>query len=81
MLKKELLKFIRLDPNLSYNIDVAKGLNLLTRLLLGRSRLGDQKFRILKQQPSSSFTAPIIIVQGSPLSQDKSSKWKLLKTG
>ena len=79
--KKELLKFIRPEPNSTYNINDTKGLKLLTRLRLGLSHLGDHKFRhnfqdcvslcvivvkILKQQLSSSFTAIIIIVQGKP---------------
>ena len=43
--KKELLKFIRPEPNSSYNINDTKGLKLLTRLRLGLSHLGDYKFR------------------------------------
>ena len=43
--KKELLKFIRPDPHSTYNIHDSKGLKLLTRLRLGLSHLGDQKFR------------------------------------
>ena len=78
--KKELLKFIRSEPNSIYNIHDTKGLKLLTRLRLVRSYLGDHKFRhifqktfyyqcalvvrIKKQQLTSSFNAPIIIVQG-----------------
>ena len=75
--KKELLNFIRPERNSTYNINDTKGLKLLTRLRLGLSHLGDHKFRrnfqdcvivvrILKQQLTSSFTAPIIIVQGKP---------------
>ena len=43
--KKELLKFIRPEPNSTYNINDIKGLKLLTRLRLGLSHLGDHKFR------------------------------------
>ena len=43
--KKELLKFIRPEPNSTYNINDTKGLKLLTRLQLGLSHLGDHKFR------------------------------------
>ena len=43
--KKELLKFIRPEPNSSYNINDTKGIKLLTRLRLGLSHLGDRKFR------------------------------------
>ena len=43
--QKELLKFIRPEPNSTYNINDTKGLNLLTRLRLGLSHLGDSKFR------------------------------------
>ena len=45
MFKKELLKFIRPEPNSTYNINDTKGLKLLTRLRLGLSHLGDHKFR------------------------------------
>ena len=45
MFKKELLKFIRPEPNSAYNINDTKGLKLLTRLRLGLSHLGDHKFR------------------------------------
>ena len=79
--KKELLKFITPVPNSTYNINDSKGLTLHTRLRLGLSHLGDHTFRHnfqdcaspmclcgreLKQQLTSSFTAPIIIVQGKP---------------
>ena len=43
--KKELLKFIRLVPNSTYNINDSKELTLLTRLPLDLSHLGDHKFR------------------------------------
>ena len=43
--KKELLKFIRPEPNSTYNINDTKGLKLLTGLWLGLSHLGDHKFR------------------------------------
>ena len=43
--KKELLKFIRPEPNSTYSINDSKGLTLLTRLRLGLSHLGDHKFR------------------------------------
>ena len=43
--KKELLKFIRPEPNSTYNINDTKVLKLLTRLRLGVSHLGDHKFR------------------------------------
>ena len=43
--KKELLKFIRPEPNSTYNVNDTKGLKLLTRLWLGISHLGDHKFR------------------------------------
>ena len=43
--KKELLKFIRPEPNSTYNINDTKGLKLLTKLRLGVSHLGDHKFR------------------------------------
>ena len=45
MFKKELLKFIRPEPNSTYNINDTKGLKLLTRLRLGLNHLGDHKFR------------------------------------
>ena len=45
MFKKELLKFNRLEPNSTYNVNDTKGLKLLTRLQLGLSYLGDHKFR------------------------------------
>ena len=45
VLKKELVKFIRPEPNSTYNINDTKGLKLLTRLWLGLSHLGDHKFR------------------------------------
>ena len=45
MFKKELLKFIRPEPNSTYNISDTKELKLLTRLLLGLSHLCDHKFR------------------------------------
>ena len=44
MFKKELLKFIRPEPNSTYNINDTKGLKLLTRLQLGLTYLGDHKF-------------------------------------
>ena len=40
--KKELLEFIRLEPNSTYNINDTKGLKLFTKL---RSHLVDHKFR------------------------------------
>ena len=43
--KKELLKFIRPEPNSTYNISDTKGSKLLARLRLGLSHLGDHKFR------------------------------------
>ena len=43
--KKELLKFIRPEPNSTYNINETKGLKLLIRSRLGVSHLGDHKFR------------------------------------
>ena len=43
--KKELLKFIRPEPNCTYNINDIKGLKLLTILRLGLSHLSDDKFR------------------------------------
>ena len=42
--KKELLKFIRPEPNSTYNINNTKGLKLLTRLRLWLSHLGNHKF-------------------------------------
>ena len=45
MFKKELLKFIKPEPNSTFNINDTKGLKLLTRLQLGLSHLGDHKFR------------------------------------
>ena len=45
MFKKELLKFIRAEPNSAYNINDTKGLKLLTRLRLGLRHLGDHIFR------------------------------------
>ena len=42
---KQLLKFIRPAPNLSYNVHDTKGLKLLTRLRLRLCHLGDHKFR------------------------------------
>ena len=70
---------IEIYENATYNIHYTKGLKLLLKLRLELSKLGDHKFRgnfqdcvcqsvlpvrILKQQLTSSFTAPIIIVQG-----------------
>ena len=43
--KKESLKFIRPEPNSTYNIHDTKGLKSLTRLRLRFSHLGDHKFR------------------------------------
>ena len=44
--KKELLKFIRPEPNsTNYDIHDTKGLKLLTRLWLGIRHLGDYRFR------------------------------------
>ena len=43
--KNELLKFIRPEPNPTYNINDTKGLKLLTRLRLRLSRLVNRKFR------------------------------------
>ena len=43
--KKELLKFIRPEPNSTYDINDTEQLKLLTRLRLGLSHLGDRKFR------------------------------------
>ena len=43
--KKELLKFIRPEPNSTYNINDTKRFKLLTRLRLGLSHLSDHKFR------------------------------------
>ena len=43
--KKELLKFIRPEPNSTYNINDTKGLKLLTRLRPRIRHLGDHKFR------------------------------------
>ena len=43
--KKELLKFIRPEPNSTYNINDTKGLKLLARLRLGLSHLDDHKLR------------------------------------
>ena len=43
--KKELLKFIRPQPNSTSNIHDTKGLKLLIRLRLGLSYLSDYKFR------------------------------------
>ena len=43
--KKELLKFIRQEPNSTCNINGTKGLQLLTRLRLGLCHLGDHKFK------------------------------------
>ena len=45
MLKKELLKFIRPEPDFTYNIHDTRGLNLVTRLQLGPSHLDYNKFR------------------------------------
>ena len=39
--KKEILKYIRPEPNSTYNIHDTKGLKLLTRFRLGLSNLGD----------------------------------------
>ena len=38
------MKFIRPEPNSTYNINNTKGSKLLTRLRLGLSHLGDHKF-------------------------------------
>ena len=43
--KKELLKLIVPEPNLTGNISESKGLKLLTRLRLGLSHLGNHKFK------------------------------------
>ena len=78
-LRKELLKFVRPEPNFTYNIHDTKRLKLFKRFRLGLSHLRDHNSRttfktvypqcvladrILKQQMTSSFTAPIIILQG-----------------
>ena len=43
--KEEIPKFIRPEPNSTYNIHDIKALKLLTRLRPGPSHLGDHKFR------------------------------------
>ena len=45
MFKKKILKFIRPEPNSTYNINDTKGLKLIARLWFGLSHLGDHKFR------------------------------------
>ena len=45
LFKKELVKLVRPGPNSTYNINDTKRLELLTRLRLGLSHLGDHKFR------------------------------------
>ena len=45
VLKKDLLKCIRPEPNFTYNISDTKRLKLVTRLGLGLAHLGDYKFR------------------------------------
>ena len=45
VVKKELLKFVRPEPNSIYNINDTKGLKLLIRLRLGLSHIGNHKFR------------------------------------
>ena len=45
MFKKELLKFIRTEPNSTWHINDTKELKLLTRLRLGLNHLGDHKLR------------------------------------
>ena len=42
---KELLKFIRTEPNSTYNINDTKELKLLTKLWLRLNHSGDYKFR------------------------------------
>ena len=78
--KKELLKFIRPVPNSTYNINDSKGLTLqdcgLDSVICVITNSGTTSkivyhhcvlvVRILKHQLTSSFTAPIIIVQGKP---------------
>ena len=76
MFKKELLKFITPERNSTYNISDIKGLKLLTQIKFTDHK-SDTTFRtvypqcviavrILKQRFTSSFTVPIIIVQGKP---------------
>ena len=43
--KKELMKFIRPQPNSTYNINDTKRFKLLTRLWLGLTQLGNHNFR------------------------------------
>ena len=83
MFKKELLKFIRPEPNSTYNIKDTKGLKLLTKLRLGLSHLGEHKFRHNYQdcvspvcycgQDIETITHSSLFKE-NPLSQDKSSK-------
>ena len=83
MFKKELLKFIRPEPNSTYNIKDTKGLKLLTKLRLGLSHLGEHKFRHNYQgcvspmcycgQDIQTITHSSLFKE-NPLSQDKSSK-------
>ena len=94
--KKELLKFIRSEPNSIYNIHDTKGLKLLTRLRLVRSYLGDHKFRHIFKR---LFITSVLLWSGlrnnnsllpsmpqsslckeNSFSQDNSSKWNHLKT-
>ena len=88
--KKELLKFIKPEPNSTYNINDTKGLKLLTRLWLGLSHSGDHKFRHNFQECVSPMCYCVQDINTrthfllhclnhhcageNPLSQDKSSK-------
>ena len=53
--KKELLKFIRPEPNCTYNFNDTKGLKLLTKLRLELNHLGDHKFSYNFQDCVSSM--------------------------
>ena len=75
--KKELLKFIRPEPNSTYNINDTKGLKLLTRLRLGPNVFlwsGNWNSTLLPSLPQSS------LCKKNAFSQVKSSKWNHLET-
>ena len=93
--KKELLKFIRPEPNSTYNINDTKGLKLLTRFQLTQSfrwsqiqaqisRLCIPNELLRSGYWNNNSLSPSLpqssLCKENPLWQDKSNKWNHLKT-
>ena len=78
LFKKELLKFIRPEPNSTYNINDTKRLKLLARLWFGVSHLGDTNsgttFKTV--YPQCVFAVRILKYNSLPPSLPQSSLWK-----